>query len=81
MQAALPGAGRKNRAKRAAVAVQEAGDYTLGPVAAPALLRRRIWSRDAEGLVERVVLPSGGTRAFRYNGSKYKLTLRKQMLL
>ena len=67
----------RSRAKRADAAVQALQHYLLHDQ----LLFRKVLDPHANAFVERIVLPAGGLRAFWYNGRRYKLTLRKQMML
>ena len=73
--------GADRRGRRAERAIKEAREYTLGQWYEPELLRRVIWDHRGNGVVERVVIPSGQLRAIYYNGRKYRLTLRRQLLL
>ena len=67
----------RGRAKRADAAVQALPQYILYDK----LLYRKVLDPHTNSFVERVVLPAGGLRAFWYNGRRYKLSLRKQMML
>ena len=67
----------RSRAKRADAAVQALSNF----VVYEELLYRKVLDPHTNSFVERAVLPAGGLRAFWYNGRRYKLSLRKQMLL
>ena len=67
----------RSRAKRADAAVQALSNF----VVYEELLYRKVLDPHTNSFVERAVLPAGGLRAFWYNGRRYKLSLRKEMLL
>ena len=70
------------RSRRAETAIRRMGLFTLD--AGGCLFRKVALDVGAgldAGCVERVVVPAGGLRSFKYNGRMYRLTLRKSLLL
>ena len=67
----------RNRSKRADTAVVVMGQYSL----VDGLLFRKVWQETDNSHGDRLVIPAGGRRAFMFNGRRYRLPLRRAMLL
>ena len=67
----------RSRMKRADFAVQLLSQYIIHDK----LFCRKVLDPHVNAFVERVVVPGGGLRACWYNGRRYKLTVREQMML
>ena len=74
---ALDGKSLKEKSKRAEVAVQAMVNYSY----VAELLFRKVLNPVDNSMVDRMVIPAGGLRAFMFNGRRYKLTLRRALLL
>jgi len=74
------GVDSKGAARRADAAQAQAGDFSLsGGRGAPAC--RRVWDALTSSFMDKPFVPQGGLRSFYLNGRKYRLPLRKQLLL
>ena len=62
--------------KRIEKAIKDSADYEFED-----LLRRRVLDPFSNAYAVRLAVPDGGLRAFHYNGQRYRLTLRKTILL
>jgi hypothetical protein len=70
------GLGSRLAASRADIAVREMGKYTFDK-----LLYREVFDPQTKTFASKAVVPSGGLRSFRYNGRRYRLSMRKSLLL
>ena len=62
--------------KRAGQAIRDSKHYVF-----QGLLYRQVWDACDNAMAKRVVIPSGSIRSFHYNGWRYRLPLRKAILL
>jgi hypothetical protein len=70
------GVGSRQATQRADVAIREMGDYLFDK-----LLYRQTYDDSVQGYVSKAVVPRGGLKSFLYNGRRYRLTLRKSLML
>ena len=54
---------------------------SMGKYVYDKILYRDVWDESEKSYNHRAVVPQGGLRSFLYNGRKYRLPLRKQLLL
>ena len=67
---------KREAARRAALAIRQAGEFLFDGI-----LFRWVYNETEQAYGLRAVIPAGGLRSFWYNGRKYRLTLRKSLLL
>ena len=67
----------RNRSKRADAAVLAMGQYVLHDN----LLYRKVWDDVDSAFGHRLIIPEGGRRALLFTGRRYRLPLRRAMLL